>query len=163
MVDPADMFPSRLPPTSNDAGGNGGNGKAKQPAQPGNGKPKKNAKGQWVKGVSGNPSGKPKGAVSLITIIKRKLREVYDPETGETYGERMVQNIIEAAVEDNDPKALKAATELLDRVEGKATQRIHNVNEDKVDDFDLDALDDNEARQLEDLLAKAEAKEGTEQ
>ena len=36
----------------------------------------RNEKGQWVKGVSGNPKGKKKGTISILHDIKNKLKDV---------------------------------------------------------------------------------------
>lgn len=66
----------------------------------------------FVKGQSGNPTGKPKGMISLVTIIKQKLR-AHPEEAGA---------IIAALFERAKSGDVKAIEICLERVDGKVTQ-----------------------------------------
>lgn len=69
----------------------------------------RNEKGQFVPGISGNPDGKPLGAVSIVAKIKTKFRE--NPE----YFDEWVAKLME------DPKERRAIMEQLD---GKPKQSV---------------------------------------
>lgn len=72
---------------------------------------------QFKKGQSGNPSGRPKGAVSIVTMLKQLLRE--DPKRAR----KVAENILDQAAAD-DPKALGFARTLLERIDGPVPTRI---------------------------------------
>lgn len=76
-----------------------------------NSKPNKTS---FKKGVSGNPKGKPVGAVSITTAIKRKLNEIYndpnDPDLTakkKTHLELMVDTIMHNALKVKNARTLK--------------------------------------------------------
>ena len=57
-------------------------------------------------GKSGNPAGRPKGSLSLVSILKSKLEEV-DPISKKKYAELFVEQIlIDAAKEDGNSRRL---------------------------------------------------------
>ncbi len=72
--------------------------------------------GRWLPGVSGNPNGdwggRPIGAVSLVTILKRRLYE--HPEDSEA--------IIDSLVKMGRSRELGAIKEILDRIDGKVAE-----------------------------------------
>lgn len=70
-------------------------------------------------GQSGNPSGRPQGSISLLTIIKRKLGEA-DPETKAQVAERVADAYL-ARLRDGDPRILQ---DYLDRTDGKPRQGL---------------------------------------
>jgi hypothetical protein len=78
----------------------------------------------FQKGESGNPNGRPKGALSLKTIIRNKLEE---GDKAALLADRLVNMATEKTTKDSD--ALNAITEILDRLEGKATQRTEDVTQ----------------------------------
>ena len=101
-------------------------------------------------GQSGNPSGRPAKPLTE-RLLARLAKE------DENLAERLVQALIDRA-EDNDPKvagpAVKAITEIFDRVEGKVEQKVDlkaGVYQ-TVDDVQLD-------QRLQALLAKRDAVE----
>ena len=71
----------------------------KKPEKTGNNQVKRDKEGKFIKGVSGNPNGKPLGAKSFSTIfdeairkiIKEKKINIKDPET-----EMVIKAIVEA-------------------------------------------------------------------
>jgi Cdc6-like AAA superfamily ATPase len=78
----------------------------------------------WEKGQTGNPNGRPKGRLNLSTIIAQRLEE----------GDKAVKladRLIKIATDDNsrDNDALSAIGEILDRMEGKATQKVEDVTQ----------------------------------
>jgi hypothetical protein len=90
-----------------------------------------NPETQFVKGQSGNPSGKPKGTIHSSTRLKRILDLVQkkkNPVTGHeeefTVLEQMDLVQISKALKGDS----KAYAEILDRLEGKAKQTIDQNN-----------------------------------
>ena len=86
---------------------------------------------QWKKGESGNPDGRPKGSVSIVDAIKRKLEEELPDASNEekkTYLDKVVETYLNKAMEDGDTTILK---DIIDRTDGKPVQT--NVIEGNVD------------------------------
>lgn len=112
--------------------------------------PARDKGGKFLPGVSGNPSGKPRGCLSLVAAVKRRLREVLDEETGETRLDAIADNFINNAMFGE----VKYAKELFDRLDGRAIQTIRAevVN---VPALDLTKLSDDELEVWERLLSKA--------
>jgi hypothetical protein len=99
----------------------------------------------FEKGQSGNPKGRPKGAISSKTILSRFLslveKGVKNPVTGEfedmTVAEVMNLSIIAKARKGD----LSAYREILDRLEGKAQQSIdHTTGGEKISGVDYTKL-----------------------
>lgn len=84
------------------------------------GKPKK--KGgpgrPFKKGVAANPAGKPKGTLSLITILRRQLQEVGrgDKQQAEVFIESLIRDAIDGSSPDRKL--------IFDRLEGLPKQSI---------------------------------------
>lgn len=83
---------------------------------------------QFKPGESGNPNGRPKGSKNISTIIREFMDEemtVVDPikkkEMSRKISEIVVLKLIKKAIQDEDLGSIK---ELIDRLEGKAAQRI---------------------------------------
>lgn len=87
-----------------------------------NGKPATEAQraNLFKPGVSGNPSGVPKGTVSLTKMLKSKLSEVPVGQV-KSYAEQLIEIILEKSVVEKDPKTLKMVMEYM---EGMPRQRI---------------------------------------
>lgn len=101
-----------------------GNTGVKKNASPG----LKRGNPNWQKGVSGNPNGRPKGALDLSGILRRKLLEARKMPDGSnrTVAELVMERVI-AEAEAGNPKF---AAMLLDRAEGTVTQKVeHSVEE----------------------------------
>jgi hypothetical protein len=71
----------------------------------------------WVKGVSGNPNGRPKKPFAFSTAIAQALR-AKGPD-GLTYRRRIARKLVELA----DQGSIEAIKILLDRVDGKVVER----------------------------------------
>lgn len=75
---------------------------------------------RWKKGVSGNPSGRPKSK-TLSDAYKHKLEEIVPNDAEErTWAELIAEGQIRDAVKGN----VQAAREIADRTEGRARQAI---------------------------------------
>ncbi len=81
------------------------------PKQRGIGKP-------FPKGVSGNPAGRPKGTISLVTILKQRLEEI-GPDQRRSLAEHFADNVIQDALELDGPSRKL----LLQYVEGMPQQK----------------------------------------
>lgn len=75
----------------------------------------RNPDGTFPKGVSGNPNGRPKGAVSLLSILRQKLAA----DDGVTANELVDATIRDA--KNGDAQARKLCWEY---IEGKPTQPV---------------------------------------
>jgi hypothetical protein len=109
----------------------------------------------FEKGQSGNPNGRPKGAISSKTILNKFLslveKGVKNPVTGEfedmTVAEVMNLSIIAKARKGD----LSAYREVLDRLEGKPQQNIdHTTGGEKIDNkFEIEILTNKDEAQQE--------------
>jgi hypothetical protein len=79
---------------------------------------------RWKKGQSGNPKGRPKGIKYLSEMLRDQLDQIPDKIDGKpntkTWRELICDSILKAAVKGNQPALTK---ELLDRIEGKVTEK----------------------------------------
>jgi len=88
-------------------------------------------KGKFLKGQSGNPKGKPKGAISIVAKLKEKLEEV-PPDQQKTYLELIVDILIEKAIDRKDKDVLR---DIIDRIDGKPKQTTDlNVNKEETEE-----------------------------
>lgn len=84
----------------------------------------------FKKGQSGNPDGRPPGSLSFKAIAEKLLDgKITIEQAGErvqiTRKEKMILNIINDAVNDEDPNTrLKALAYLMDRTEGKVPDKV---------------------------------------
>lgn len=68
---------------------------------------------QFQKGQSGNPSGKPKGTLSLRKRLESALREDEGAKAKE-----VIERLIELATTGGDNTALRAIAQIMDRIDG---------------------------------------------
>lgn len=76
--------------------------------------------GKFVKGVSGNPEGRPAGTLSLIGMLKAKLQEI-EPNSKKQYAELLINRITKDAIADGNDKQIR---NILQYVEGMPKQSI---------------------------------------
>lgn len=83
----------------------------------------------WKKGQSGNPAGKPKGVqhsktrlLRLLQIIQKKKNVITGESEDFSVAEQMDMMLVAKALKGD----IKAYQEILDRLEGKATQYVEN-------------------------------------
>tara|TARA_R110002020_G_scaffold316911_1_gene532544 strand:- start:79 stop:444 length:366 start_codon:yes stop_codon:yes gene_type:complete len=89
----------------------------KQPKNSMNGKADHLKRFQWKKGESGNPTGRPKGSVSLETELRKRLSD------GEV-GDRIVQDLIDEAIRQALAGEYKFFNLIWERMDGKVTDRV---------------------------------------
>lgn len=74
----------------------------------------------FVKGQSGNPNGRPRGSISIVEALKRKLEEV--PEGKEkTYLEYFIEQVMKKTIIEGDVQMMK---DLINRVDGMPIQKL---------------------------------------
>lgn len=66
-------------------------------------------------GVSGNPKGRPKGSLSIVSAIRQKLEKA-PPGSEKTYLEMFVDRVMEKAMVDGDVAMMR---DMIDRIDGK--------------------------------------------
>jgi hypothetical protein len=69
--------------------------------------------GKFVKGVSGNPNGRPKG-ISITAMVKDKLKEKPEGQDEKTYADLIISAILKKALKDNDTNMLKTVWQYID-------------------------------------------------
>lgn len=104
--------------------------------------------GRFKPGFSGHPGGRGPQKLSLVKLIKKKLEEIPEGEDTKTYAEMIIENLLEQAYKDKD---FKAIVELIDRVDGKATQSVQLAAEITNNQIDLSKLTDDELAVLNKL------------
>jgi len=80
-------------------------------------------RGRFVKGISGNPGGKPKGAVSLMARLRGVLAE--ETADGRTRADEMV-DLIHQAIKEDPVKAWPILKDFVARDEGPIEQ-VHRL------------------------------------
>jgi hypothetical protein len=88
-----------------------------QPRNSRNGKADHLKDHQWKKGVSGNPSGRPKGSISLEAELRKRLNN------GEE-GEKIVEGLVTRALRSALNGDWRFFNMILERVDGKVADRI---------------------------------------
>lgn len=83
----------------------------------------------------GHSIGRPKGTLSLVSMLKKKLKEIPKGEK-ETYAQKLINRWIAEAIEGGDLSMLKEAVRYVD---GMPVQR--NVNENRDMDKVLEKLE----------------------
>ena len=74
-------------------------------------------------GQSGNPKGKPKGALSLTTILRNRLEANENAKAIKT-----IERLLTISESVDDRVALQAIDAIMDRIDGKARQTIDQNN-----------------------------------
>ena len=78
---------------------------------------------RWKKGSSGNSGGRPKSRLLSEALRNRLAQTVDDDPAGRTFAEAVAENLIRLACSQG-PSAVHAASEIADRIEGRARQSI---------------------------------------
>ena len=84
---------------------------------------------QFKPGQSGNPAGRPKGSLSLVTKLKQKLEAALEDGT---LADQILDAYIRDALDKRDGVAIR---DMMDRTDGKPTNR-HEIESDVVIRFD---------------------------
>lgn len=72
----------------------------------------------FKKGQSGNPNGRPKGSVSIVAGIKKKLLEI-EPVNKKTYLELFLSKLFLKAIKEGNEQLMK---DIINRVDGMPKQ-----------------------------------------
>lgn len=80
----------------------------------GNYKDIKDERGHFKPGYSGNPAGRPKGAVSVTEAIRRKLQELAPGQDKRTYLDELVERIIVGAINEGNTKLMEQIWNYMD-------------------------------------------------
>jgi len=94
----------------------------KEPIQTGE---NRNKEGKFIKGKSGNPNGRPKGTLSLVSLLKEELQRI-TPESAnkkekETYALALIRKTIKIALISEDTQMIK---DIFNRVDGMPKQNL---------------------------------------
>jgi hypothetical protein len=80
----------------------------------------KNAPSRFKPGVSGNPKGKPKGTLSLVSMLKKRLMKI-DPKDKKRYAEKFIDALILNAITEGKEQTQKT---IMSYVDGMPDQKI---------------------------------------
>jgi len=86
---------------------------------------KRDDKGRFRKGQSGNAGGRPKGSVSLTTLLRHALLEA-DPTTKKTLARQLIDSLVAEALGGN----VRALEVVLERIDGPARAAVGNQDHD---------------------------------
>jgi len=99
--------------------------KADNPVKTSENKPERDEKGQLLPGNTANPNGRPKGSLSLVSMMKDRLEEEYpgddDLEEKRTYAKKLIETIVDEAIDNKDQAQIR---NILQYIEGMPKQSI---------------------------------------
>jgi hypothetical protein len=107
----------------------------KKPAKQATNKPKRNDKGQYVKGESGNVSGRPVGSVGMTSRIRKVLEKTHGT-SGKQVADMLAEVMVREALK-NPAKMWQFIKEVMDRDEGRS-DKLDILNEATANDTALD-------------------------
>jgi|TARA_Y100000310_G_scaffold333028_1_gene409751 hypothetical protein len=93
----------------------------KKPENTSDSKPKRDKKGRLLPGNSGNLKGKPKGSISLIAILKKRLNVCPKGQNKKTYAAMIIDKMILEAMRSGDVNMLRL---IFSYVEGMPKQSL---------------------------------------
>ncbi len=80
--------------------------------------------GRYLPGQSGNPDGRPAGAISLTSLLREALAE-RDRDGRRTKARAVIDALLEAACDGDAKVNLKAIEQVFDRIDGLLTAAEH--------------------------------------
>ncbi len=101
---------------------------------------KRDKKGRFVEGVSGNPDGKPKGAISLLAILKELLQEMIKEKTSGEKKQKaraLMEIYLKKAIADEDKDIIK---DIINRIDGMPKQTIGFDPEDAITELRVNII-----------------------
>ena len=97
-----------------------------KPKETGKYKIERDEKGRIKQGFTGNPNGRPKGSVSVVSVLKSKLEEVPEGQQ-KTYLELLVAQMLKKAIAEGDVSMIK---DIINRIDGMPKQDL-NIEGDR--------------------------------
>lgn len=99
--------------------------------------PNPSPENQFQPGESGNPEGRPKGSISLKTIIQQRIAEIPIGQT-KNWAEQIIESLLEKAVVNKDVAAQKL---IFSYVDGNPDQALDLTSKgEKLKGIDREAL-----------------------
>jgi hypothetical protein len=95
-----------------------------------------------IKGVSGNPDGRPKGSISITTELKKELEKIPEGQRM-TYLEAFIKKVLKKAIVDEDPQMMKTLWSYIDGMPKQAVEHSGSL---------LSGLSEEEKQKLDKLL-----------
>ena len=90
------------------------------PEVSGNYTPERDEKGRIMPGHSLNPAGRPKGTLSITSMIKAKLQEIPAGQQ-ESYAELLIKRILKEAIDKGDARMVK---QIWNYIDGMPNQKL---------------------------------------
>jgi len=87
----------------------------------------------FKKGQSGNSKGRPKGSLSLVSLLKEELEKFIktaDKKVRVTYAKALIKKVLKKAIVDEDIQMMK---DILNRVDGMPKQAIEMDNKGEIE------------------------------
>jgi len=130
-----------------------GNEIKEEPKKNGTKRIDRDEKGRFIQGNPGG--GRPKGSVSVVEAIKRKLKEI-PKDSKKSYLEYLTDALFSKAIKDKDINAIK---DIINRVDGMPKQTIdQNINETREIPESIEELEEEAVRILDEVAAERENK-----
>ena len=105
-------------------------------------------RGRFKKGVSGNPSGRPKEQLNLAALLRREMQNVPEDFGGKkvpvqfrnkTWAEIFIRRFMAIAIQKGD---VMAAKEIWQRVDGKVPERIIQEQSEEKWEYEYEIVND---------------------
>jgi len=102
----------------------------------GGNKPERDEKGRLLPGNTANPAGRPKGSLSLVSILKRELEKNAPSTTEEkrTFAEEFVREILKKVFVEKDVRMM---IEVMNRVDGMPKRVIDLGFDEEVSELEI--------------------------
>jgi hypothetical protein len=113
-------------------------------------------KGRFVKGSTAQGKGRPKGSLSLIGLLKKKLEEI-EPQTKRQYAYLLIERIVKKAISEGDDAQIK---NILQYIEGMPKQPIEHSGEIKTNEPLSEKELDAKLRELDKKLERDKRRKG---
>jgi len=76
----------------------------------------------FVKGKSGNPNGRPKGSISITSMVKDKLICMPPGEDKHSYADKLIEVILDKAIKEKDVPMIKVLWSYMDGLPVQSTE-----------------------------------------
>ena len=116
------------------------------PDNTGDNRIKRDKRGKFLPGVSGNPDGKPLGAFSLLSILKAEIQKCPKGKTKKSYAALIIKRMLADAIALGDSTQIKLIWNYLEGMPAQKTHIDATVNEEikRAGDALLDIINGNQ-------------------